>query len=359
MARLSLGRPSVKVLVVSTVVVGLAGLAAASLMQVLQLRPQLGEKQRLIQTLTAQNQQLQQELAGLQTGRQDLEARLKDARKELLSTTTELGRLRAAVAEVQGRYDGLASEHAGVEARVTELARERDAAQEQVHRLEQDKLDLERVSGRLRNRFALLDRDYQRLIQRLEAAEQKGAIAATMPNTFGAAAPGTQRTLSPATSRVSATRDRAGTFLAGDRAGKIFSGEEVSAAAGLPTEGVSQHAGAGTTTQMAATSAPPAWGVPQTVELPPIIVRKDQAAVASVVQGMVVEVNEAQQFVVVNEGSQDGILLGMILDVVRGTARVGRVKVVRVRPKMSACDIIRSDTVDPLQVGDTVAQQSW
>ncbi len=35
-----------------------------------------------------------------------------------------------------------------------------------------------------------------------------------------------------------AAADRAGTILAGDRAGKILSGEEVSATAGLPTEGV-------------------------------------------------------------------------------------------------------------------------
>jgi hypothetical protein len=93
--------------------------------------------------------------------------------------------------------------------------------------------------------------------------------------------------------------------------------------------------------------------------LPPIIVRKDHADVASVAQGRVVEVHEAQQFVVVDQGSQDGILLGMTLDVIRGAARVGRVRVVRVRPQMSACDIIRSDTVGPLQVGDAVAQHGW
>ena len=103
---------------------------------------------------------------------------------------------------------------------------------------------------------------------------------------------------------------------------------------------------------------PPASGASRTVELSPIIVRKDQAGVASSVQGRVVEVNEAHQFVVVDQGREDGILLGMTLDVIRGTARVGRVRVVRVRPQMSACDVIRSDTVDPLQVGDAVAQDS-
>jgi len=77
------------------------------------------------------------------------------------------------------------------------------------------------------------------------------------------------------------------------------------------------------------------------------------------VQGRVVEVNEAHQFVVVDQGSQDGILVGMTLDIVRGTARVGRVRVVRVRPQMSACDIIRSDTAGVLQVGDAVAQHRW
>lgn len=318
MARLSLGGRSPKALLVSTVFVGLAGLTAASLMQVLQLRPQLGEKQRLIQTLTAQNQQLQQELAGLQTDRQDLEARLNDARKELVSTTTELGRLRAAVAEVQGRYDGLASEKVQVEARVAALTRERDTAQEQAHRLEEDKLDLERVSARLRDRFALLDRDYQRLLQRLEVVERERVMAATLPNA-AVARPGSQATPTPPASQMSAA----------------------------------------STAQAAAVAAPPASTHSQTVELPPIVVRKDQAGVASAVQGRVVELNEAHQFVVVDKGSQDGILLGMTLDIVRGTARVGRVRVVRVRPQMSACDIIRSDTVGPLQVGDAVAQHSW
>ena len=144
----------------------------------------------------------------------------------------------------------------------------------------------------MRDRFALLDRDYQRLIQ---------------PRS------------SPATSQVSAT----------------------------------------SATQAAATSAPPASGASQTVELSPIIVRKDQAGVASSVKGRVVEVNQAHQFVVVDKGSEDGILLGMTLDIIRGAARVGRVRVVRVRPQISACDVIRSDTVDPLQVGDAVTQHSW
>ena len=316
MARLP-GGSSPKVLVVGAVLVALAGVAAVSLLQVLQLRPQLGEKQRLIETLTAQNQQLQQELASLQTGRQDLEARLKDVRKELLSSTTELGRLRDSAAEVQKRYDGLASEKVQMETRVTELTRERDAAQAQVHRLEEDKGNLERASGRLRNRFDLLDRDYQRLAQRLEVMEQKGTIAAPVPGASGAKPAAPQSSASPATSQVSAPG----------------------------------------TTPMAATSAPPALNASQTIELPPIVVHKDQTAAAKLVQATVVEVNEAQRFVVVDKGSQDGLLMDMVLDVVRGAARIGRVRVVRVRPQMSACDIILPDTAGALQVGDKVVQQ--
>ena len=94
------------------------------------------------------------------------------------------------------------------------------------------------------------------------------------------------------------------------------------------------------------------------VELPPIVVRKDQAAsVTKTSEGRVVEVNEAHGFVVIDRGSNEGVLLGMTVDILRGTTRVGRARVVRVRSSMAAGDLIRSETVGPVQVGDTVLLQ--
>lgn len=84
--------------------------------------------------------------------------------------------------------------------------------------------------------------------------------------------------------------------------------------------------------------------------------RKDQAAIATAVRGRLVEVNDPHNFVVVDQGSQDGVRVGMAFDIVRGTNTVGRATVVRVRPHLSACDIVRAKTPGPLQSGDLAVQ---
>ena len=290
------------------IVVVLGGIAAVSTMQWSGLKIQLADKQRTIMTLTAQNQDLQQELTNLQAQRQELEGRLNDVQSQLTSAGTELARLRTAVAELQGRYDALTAERSSLEARVTQLSQERNEAQDRMHRLEDEKMDLERASARLRDRFVLLDRDYQRLVDQVEDLERERKVAA-------------------ATSTIATT--------------------VVNPAAPPPP-----------------TSPPPAAAFPQspqgsqTVELPPIVVRKDQPGMSTPVRGRLVEVDETHQFVVVDKGSMDGVLLGMTLDVVRGMTPVGRVRVVRVRPKLSACDVIRSDTPGSLQVGDLAVQRN-
>lgn len=315
MARQWPGKLPPQLLLLGGVVIVVAGVAAVSASQVSGLKSQLFDRQRHIQNLSAQNQQLQQELAAVQTDRRDVEARLNDVRKELLSTTTELGRLRATVAELQSRYDTMAEERARMDARISELSRERDRAKEQARQLEDEKLDLERTAGRLRDRFAMLDRDYQQVAMRLEALERERALAASIPQTVASSNPVTRITV-PAPEPVKA----------------------------VAAEGHPKSEARGTKD-------------PRSVELPPIVVRKDQASVASTSQGKVVEVNDQHQFVVVDKGSQDGVLLGMTVEIVRGTNRVGRARVVRVRTSMAACDIIRSETVGPIQVGDAVILQ--
>jgi len=94
------------------------------------------------------------------------------------------------------------------------------------------------------------------------------------------------------------------------------------------------------------------------VELPPIVVRKDQAGMSMPVRGRIVELNEPHQFIVVDKGSMDGVHVGMVLDIVRGATTIGQATVVRVRPKLSACDIVRTKTPGPLQIGDAAVQRS-
>ena len=75
-----------------------------------------------------------------------------------------------------------------------------------------------------------------------------------------------------------------------------------------------------------------------------------------VVRGRLMEVNETHNFVIVDKGSDDGVRIGMAFDILRGTASVGRATVVRIRPHLSACDILRAKTPGPLQIGDLAVQ---
>lgn len=304
------GGRSPKLLLFGAIVVVLGGLVVASMMQLEGLKYQVADKQRTIQTLTAKNAELQQELTSLEAERRDLEGRLNDVRGQLASASAELTRLRTSVAELQGHYDTLTAEKSQLEARVSQLARERNEAQERVHRLEDERMDLERSSARLRDRFALLDRDYQRVVDRLEEFERQRTTAATP--TIATAA--------------------------------VATPSAASAAATPPPAAASPQ------------NQNPAS--PQTVELPPIVVRKDQAGVSTPLRGRLVEIDDSHQFVVVDQGSLDGVLLGMTFEIVRGTTPVGRIRVVRVRPKLSACDIIRSQTQGSLQVGDLAIQRN-
>lgn len=92
------------------------------------------------------------------------------------------------------------------------------------------------------------------------------------------------------------------------------------------------------------------------VELPPIVVRTEGASAPSHVRGRLLDVNAAHNFVVVDKGSQDGVRVGMQFEILRGASPIGRATVVRVRPKLSACDIVRTQTPGQLQIGDTAVQ---
>ena len=74
------------------------------------------------------------------------------------------------------------------------------------------------------------------------------------------------------------------------------------------------------------------------------------------VRGRLMEVNETHHFVIVDKGSEDGVRIGMTFDLLRGTGLVGRATVVRLRPHLSACDVIRTKTPGPLQIGDLAVQ---
>lgn len=260
---------------------------------------ELGRTQRELAEAEAQNQEIGQQLSSLQTERKTLEQRLGDIRTKLSDAEGQLQQLQTSLSESQSRAGQLSSERDALQAQLATVTRERDTVQQQAARLQEDKSDLERSVLRLRGRLELLDRDYRQLAQQLSEFQSRPP----------------ERTLAIVNIDGQNTTD--------------------------------------TAARVPAVSA-----IPGTVELPPIIVRKEQAGMAVPVRGKVVEINDPHNFVILDKGSVDGVRVGMTFDLMRGAGSVGRVTVVRVRPQLSACDIVRASTPGPVQAGDLAVQSS-
>ncbi|MBI2104259.1 MAG: hypothetical protein HYT90_01585 [Candidatus Omnitrophica bacterium] len=292
-----------------------AGIAAVLFIgqrqQMARLQQQLAMSQQQATQLQAKNQELAGELTDLQDERRGLEQRVVSLRTELTTTLAELDRSRAGGRELQDRFQTVDDERAQLQGRLSDVIRERDEARQRADRLTEEKTVLDRALGRLRERMALLDRDYRRLAEKLAAPA--APIAASHP-------------------------------------GVNVIGQYDPQAPAVPAPQPQPQPGPETRPSNAS------FGMAASVELPPIVVRKDQAGVSAVVRGRLVEVNASHGFVVIDKGSLEGVRAGMGFDVLRGAQRVGRVTAVRVRPQLSACDIVGAKTAGSLQVGDHAVQ---
>jgi len=260
------------------------------------LEGRLAQSRQQVQQLEAQHQAVTQQMSELEEDRQGLDARVKSLRNELTSVSANLDRSRLSLEALQGKYDVLNVERSAVQAQLSSVTAERDEARREAKTLEQGHTELERSVSRLRERLTLLDRDYRQLTEQLATAQA------------------------------------------------------------VPNQGVSAIIATGPTHHADSTAPAVTTRSPETVELPPIIVRRDQAGMSIPVRGRVVEVNEPHRFIVVDQGSMDGVHVGMAFDIVRGASTIGRATVVRVRPQLSACDILRAKTPGPLQTGDQAVQ---
>lgn len=269
------------------------GFLVLSGLRLTELGTQLQASRQQIETLTTHNQVLTSELTALQEEQHAVDERLGSLRKQLALTGTELERARQTLKELSLRDTELRTERDRLTSQVSTLQAAREEAVAKARRLAEDNTELSRTIGRLRGRMAFLDRDVQQLRTEL-------ATLQTSPQ--------------------------------------------------VPTGYVSAPDPSVTAT---ASAAPPATAVSSidTVELPPIIVRKEQTAMVPPRQGRVVEVNTKHAFIVVDQGSDDGVQPGMWFDVVRGGKTIGEATVVRVRPTFAACDI-RETSQGPMQVGD-------
>ena len=266
------------------------------------LQQQLSMSQQQAAQMEAKNQELIQQISGIQSERKTLDEKIASLRSQLSSATDDLDRSRASLKEFETRYQVLTEERNKLETRVAEVTGERDEARKRADRMAQEKADLERTTSRARERAALLDRDYRALSEKLAELQ-----SASQPTT------GLVTSLPPASPTVVPSVDG---------------------------------------TSMSATTS----SIPGTVELPPIIVRKDRVDGSSSIRGRLIEVDGPHNFVVVDKGSADGVRVGMAFDILRGSSTVGRATVIRVRPALSACDVVLASPPGPLQVGDLAIQ---
>ena len=291
------GGPKLLVPIVAAVVVVGAGAVFVGQSQQLQaLKDRFAAMQQEAAKQRAENESLTQQLTGLQTERKSLEERLASVRTQLASATGDLEKTRVSLADLTAQHEQLTTERSQLHVQVATITSERDEARLKAMRLEQRNGEVTRALSRMRERFALLNRDYKRVSDKLVALESAPPPSINLIGTVG----------SPESSVPPA-------FTASALAGSV--------------------------------------------ELPPIVVRTDGGASSwAVVRGRLLDVNSTHNFVVMDKGSQDGVRVGMEFDILRGSSSVGRATVVRVRPKLSGCDIVRSKTPGQLQVGDTAVQ---
>jgi hypothetical protein len=292
-----------KVLVPVLVAVGAAtllGLWWGQVQQVKDLQRRLKisqEEAAKLETMTRDLTRAKQELENERTGLND---RLAQLRRELETANASLDRSRLGLEELQDRYETLEQTHDAMETELTRVTRDRDQAQQELASTRDEAAELQRSVVRLRERLALIERDFRAAsaqVEELKLSPRPDVAIVSSTGPSGSSAVGSNP--------------------------------------GIPAPTL----------------------MPGTVELPPIIVRKDQAGMTMAVRGRIVEVNDAYNFVVIDKGSSDGVRVGMTVDILRGNHTVGRATVVRVRPKLAACDLIRSQTPEPVQAGDVVIQR--
>lgn len=265
------------------------------------LQRQLTLAQQHAGQLESEKEEFRGQIESLQKDRTAADERVASLRAQLAASATDLETARKNLKDLQARHEALAQEHAGRQERLAGLARELEESRAQAQRLEEDKSDLQRSVTRLRGRLAWLDRDYRQLVDKLAQAQPESGEAAN---------------------------------------NAIQAGPSLSAASSASASAV----------------RPSASAMVGTVELPPIIVRKDQVGMATPIRGRVLEVNESNHFIVVDKGSMDGVRLGLIFEILRGGTSVGRATVARLRPRLSACELIRAARQGTILVGDLVVE---
>ena len=293
------------------------------------LEHQLTLAQSQVSQLQERNLELTQQLAGFQAERSMLDERVFSLSVQLSSASAELQRASERLTATQelAREISQAQEQRDIE--LARVSSERDAARRETDELKQEQAGLTRSVTHLRQRLALLDRDYQELSAQFDAfkATQAGAQTGDAAAVADDAPSQSQDfTPSPEPAAVPAAVAAA-----------------VVAPAIVETRAVVR---------------------PASVELPPVRVESaarspgpSTTSVGGLVHGRLVNVNERQRFVIIDQGSEDGVQEGMVFDIIQEGAPVGRAAAVRVRPKLAACNLLTVGRAGVLLAGDLVVQR--
>ena len=291
---------TISLLVLVAVMAGMGGVLSQRLSEetraVARLKEEAARSQAQAAQLESHNQELTEQLGVVQNERKSLSERVAALNAQLASATSDLEQSRVSLDDAKSRNDQLAQERAQLQTELTDAISARDQIKQQAQRLEQENDALQQTAGRVRERMALLERDYQQLADTLVSR-------GTAPTVDSSAVATTTASVDPS-----------------------------------------------------AVNNPP-LAIPGAFELPPIVVREDHGDAAVSVRGRLVDVNEPQGFVVVDKGSSEGVRVGTEFEILRGTMTLGRVTVARVRPHLSACDVAHADASGPLQVGDVAVQR--
>lgn len=296
------------------VIVGMSIVLQGQKAQIERLHHQLKASQEETAQQTSKSDELSQHMAGLQTERKGLEERVASLKTQLSASTTDLEQARTQFEELRTRYDRVEGERAKLQEQVATLTSERNTSQQSVQRLQQSSSELARSLARMRERLAMVERDYRQAMEKISQIESVPTQSLDLGVPAGVA---------PTPS------------------------VELPTTGGAPSRRIGE---VNTSTRSQISS------VPGAVELPPIIVRSNQAGMLMTVRARVLEVNDPHNFVVLDKGSEDGVRVGMTFDLLRGAGMVGKATVIRVRPQLSACNVIRAKTPGLLQTGDVAVQ---
>ena len=278
--------------------------------QEVQRSGRLGEElfstQRQVAQLLVNNRELTQQMTDLQMQRNELDERVLALGAQLTAAMSEVESAKSHVIESQRLSKQFSETEAYFKTQLSTERAERETAQREATQLRQEKDDAEQSVEHLRQRLALLERDYGQLAGQVTAAKSTPRPEVNLVATIE--------------SSKAAMVDRVVTSQR-ETPSKVVRGQ-------------------------------------QPFELAPVVVPSSGDATHARVRAQLIEINGVQRFIIIDQGSADGVREGMAFDILHHGVTIGQAKAIRVRPHMAACDTSSTMLSRTVEMGDTVVQRA-